>query len=384
MQARRLAAALLAAALGLGGTAAFGERPVYGAGAPAILLNYKNLDFAGKSAVSAGTTWVPLKALAREMGYSAVWNASSRVLVLTRPGRQITVTAGSGTAKVNGTAYALKAPVRLTKGVLRIPLVSGAELLGGKVWRDPSTGNLNITEEWRYVTAAVPGATYWVSQHTGEVYAAVASGEPKLLGRLPLSDPPYNHMLDIRTLTGGAHLLTLSDSHYAMFNEFSNVYQALIRNGEMVRQTDYHLALPSYNDAKPLPSTQLYMRDEDNVYYLGSDGSVTRTYDIKALTGSGDTFIVDYAAPDALVVRPADQAQLYLVYPSTGTAVNLTARLTAQEERKDWEQADARDPNVLERMLTLTKREGNKLTLTYLSLLHDASHTAVYTLDENL
>lgn len=375
MRTGRLAAVVLAAALGWGASTAFGAE------VSPILLNYKNLDLASKATVSAGTTWVPLKTFAMDMGYSVVWNQASKTAVLTRPGRQITVTAGSKVAKVNGTAFQLAKPVRIVAGTVYIPLVSGTGALGGRIGRDPDRGNVNIIDEARFVTAAVPDMTYWVSQHTGEVYITrSASGKPKLLGKLPLIESPYMHHLVIKTVAPGTHLFVLSDYHYAMFNNFSNVYQAVVRDGKIVKQMDFHLMAPAYSEDPKVSSTQLYIRDDDSVQYINGDGSFGRLYDIEALTGQGGKFTVEYAAPDALILRFIDTSHLYLIQNRTDAAVNLNKELVTPEDWKDWEKSDGQDPYVLARMLILTKRDGNRLTLTYRSLANDKSRTVMYSL----
>ncbi|MFD1776904.1 copper amine oxidase N-terminal domain-containing protein [Paenibacillus rhizophilus] len=375
MRTSRLAAVVLAAALGWGASTAFGAE------VSPILLNYKNLDLASKATVSAGTTWVPLKTLAIGMGYSVVWNQASKTAVLTRPGRQIAVTAGSKAARVNGTAFQLAKPVRIAAGTVQIPLVSGTGALGGKIAREPGSGSLSISDETRFTTAAVPDMTYWVSQHTGEVYASrSASGKPALLGKLPLIESPYMHNLEIKTVAGGTHLLVLSDNHYAMFNNFSNVYQALIRDGKIVKQMDFHLMAPAYSENPKVASTQLYMSGGDSVQYINGDGSLGKLYDIEALTGQSGAFTVEYAAPDTLIIRFVDTSHLYLIHTGTDAAVNLNKEVATPEDWKDWEKSDGRDPYVLARMLILTKRSGNHLTLTYRSLADDKSRTVTYSL----
>lgn len=373
MKARRLTAALLAAALALGA----GE--AYAAGSAPILLNYKNLGLSEKAKVSAGVTWVPLKALAADMGYSVVWNPSAKMVVLTRPDRQITLTAGSQEAKVNGAAVKLAQPFRNDAGVLSVPLVGGAVLLGGKVWRDPASGNLNILDAPRYVTAAASGTVYWVSQQSGEVYVS-SGGEPKLAGKLPVKASSYLHELEVQRLSGAANLLTLSDKHYAMFTNFSNVYQAVIQGGAITLQKDYHLSMPAYDLKLAVPSTQTFLRDGESVQYLGKDGAPGKSCDILALTGSTGQFTVEYAAPDALVVRLVDNAHLYVIDPSTDKAVNLTKELTEPEDWRDWEHSDGRDVYVLQRMLTLKKREGDVLTFTYGSFTNDTVWKVTYKL----
>ncbi|MBY9077864.1 copper amine oxidase N-terminal domain-containing protein [Paenibacillus sp. HN-1] len=373
MNASKLTVGLLAAAIALGaGTA-------YGAGSAPILLNYKNLGLSEKAKVSAGVTWVPLKALAADMGYSVVWNPSAKMVVLTRPDRQITLTAGSQEAKVNGAAVKLAQPFRNDAGVLSVPLVGGVVLLGGKMWRDPASGNLNILDETRYVTAAASGAVYWVSQQSGEVYVS-NGGAPKLAGKLPVKASSYMHGLEVQRLSGAANLLTLSDNHYAMFTNFSNVYQAVIQGGVITLQKDYHLSMPAYDWKPAVPSTQTFLRDGGSVQYLGKDGAPGKAYDILGLTGSTGQFTVEYAAPDALVVRLVDNAHLYLIDPSTDKTVNLTKELTEPEDWRDWEHSDGRDMYVQQRMLTLKKREGDVLTFTYGSFIKDTVRTVTYKL----
>ncbi|KAA9005818.1 copper amine oxidase N-terminal domain-containing protein [Paenibacillus spiritus] len=343
-----------------------------------VLLNDKHIE-TGRLRSLGGTAFVPLKPLAAAMGYTLAWDAGKRQATLLRPSRRVLVAAGSSSAAVNGTAVKLALPARTIGGTLYVPLASAARALGGTV--RVYGGELYIADKERLVSASIDGGTYWVSQADGTLYARLAGqAEPGRIGRLPLKDSPYNHGLTLTSAGSGAVLLELADRHYAMFNEFENVYQVLLRGNAVVAQADYHLGMPAYNRPAVPASTRQYLFDGTRVRYILSGGSLGPELDLKAITQDEGKLRVEYAASDVLLVRALPSAQLYAVHPDTGAVINLGERLIDSPDRADWKQADGNDPYVLERMLTLTKREGSKLTFVYSPLGGGKPKTRTYTL----
>lgn len=245
----KLAAGILAAAIALSPGAASA------ASASVIQLNYKETSLGRSQVVTSGTTLVPLQQLAQTMGYALTWNQSTRSAKLIRPGREVALTAGTVSATVDGTAASLTKAPHILKGKIYVPLVSAVSLLGGKTVYDKDSGSLNIVDELRYSVASAQGRTYWVSQKNGNVFYSIsASGKPVLIGELPFADLIYTHGLEVKNVGKGTELLLLTDNHYAMFQDISNGYQALIQDGTIVKQMDYHYNIKSYIKA-PLLKT---------------------------------------------------------------------------------------------------------------------------------
>lgn len=345
-----------------------------------ILLNYKETLLGSSQVVTGGTTLVPLQQLAQTMGYALSWNQSTKSAKLVRPGREVTMTAGVITSTINGKASALtKAPLIL-KGKIYVPLVSAVSALGGKAVYDKSSDSLNIVDELRYSVASAQGRVYFVSQKNGDIfYSASSAGKPVLIGELPLADLPYTHALEIKNVGKGYDLLLLTDNHYAMFNDFSNGYQALIQGGKILKQMDYHYSGASYIKAPLLKTTQLYMTDGGSIQYINSDGSLGKLFDLETITGTEGNYSVEYAAEDIILVRLMTNTHLYAIHTASGVSTNLSKELISTEDHKEWDRADGTDSFYLTKMLVLKKREGDVMTFTYATLPDGKVKTVTYT-----
>ncbi len=376
MKNGKLAAGILAAAIALSPGAASA------AAGSVIQLNYKETSLGSSQVVTAGTTLVPLQQLAQTMGYALTWNQSTKSAKLIRPGLEVTMTAGTVSAAVNGTASMLTKVPRILKGKVYVPLVSAVSLLGGKTVYDKGTGSLNIVDELRYSVASAQGRTYWVSQKNGDVfYSASAAAKPVLIGELPFADLAYTHNLEVKNVGKGTELLQLTDNHYAMFNDFSNSYQVLVKDGKVMRQMDYHYTIKSYIKAPLLKTSQLYMTDGGSVQYINADGSLGKLFDLEAITGTEGNYTIEYAAEDIILARLMSNTQLYAIHTASGAGINLSEQLISAGDRIEWDRADGSDEFYLTKMLVLKKREGNVMTFTYATLPDGKVKTVTYTVD---
>ncbi|WP_019911113.1 copper amine oxidase N-terminal domain-containing protein [Paenibacillus sp. HW567] len=347
----------------------------------AILLNDKQTTLGSSQIIEENSTLVPLKALAEAMGYTFFWNQKSKIAVLIRPGREVLFTTGSTAVQVNGGALKLTKTPHIIKGTVYVPLVSAVSAMGGKTWTDRSSGNIMLVDEPRFTQVSIQNRTYWVSQNSGELFLKAATdSKPKSIGTFPLTGWPYSHSLQIKNAGGGNDLLLLTDKHYAMFNDFTNEYQALIRNGTILKQTDYHYSIVSYpHEAEPA-TEQLYMRDDTSLQYINTDGSLGKPFDLAKSTGRTGDFTVEYVSKDVALIRYLEHAELFAIHTVTGEITNLNEKLIMPEDRKEWNTADGRDTFVVTKMLALKKREGNVMTFTYATLPEGKVKTVVYTI----
>jgi hypothetical protein len=345
-----------------------------------ILLNDKETDLGASQIIEEKTTLVPLKSLAADMGYTLSWDQNSKIAKLVRPEREVVFTINSKTAKVNGTALALSKTPRMLKGSLYVPLVSAVSALGGKTGFDNKDGKIYIVDEPRFTVTSVQGRSYWVSQKRGDFYyLKSASDKPVRIGNLPLNGSVYNHYFEVKQLGNGTDFLQLIDNHYAMFNNFSNVYQVLVQNGVILKQMDYQLVTAVYTPTQSLPATQLFMTDGSSLQYINQDGSLGKLFELEKITGKAGTFLVEYAAEDLALVRSKNTTQLYAIGIATGTVTNLSEQLISSEDRKEWDRADGSDPYVLSKMIVLKKREGNVLTFNYTPMIGGSAKKVTYT-----
>lgn len=157
-----------------------------------IALNYKDTGMGSSQIIVESTTFVPLKSLAAAMGYTLSWNQKAKSANLIRPDREVIFTLGATLVKVNGTSLPLSKTPRMVNGSIYVPLVSAVHASGGRIGYNSSSGQLDIVDIPRFVTASVKGRSYWVSQKNGEVYyLSTSTGKPDKIGNIPLKESPY-------------------------------------------------------------------------------------------------------------------------------------------------------------------------------------------------
>lgn len=345
-----------------------------------IQMNYNESPMSGTQIISAGTLFVPLQQLAQDMGYALTWNQNTKSAKLFRPGSEVLLTAGSVKLAVNGNNVSIAQAPQIIKGKTYVPLVPAVKAMGGKIGYDNNSASLNIVDELRYSAASVKGRFYWVSQSNGDVYYSPSSNsKPDLIGELPFADLAYRHHLTVKHMAKG-DLLNLTDNHYAMFSDFSNSYQALIRDGRILKQMEYHLRTPSYIKTPGPKSTQTYMTDGKSVQWISPDGSLGKLLDLESITGEKGEYSVEYAAEDILLVRLMENTRLYAIQPVTGDSTDLTGALISTEDLKEWDRADGSDPYIVSKMLVLQKREGSIMTFTYAAIPDGKIRTVKYDL----
>ncbi|MNN65311.1 hypothetical protein D3C81_1808020 [compost metagenome] len=166
-----------------------------------------------------------------------------------------------------------------------------------------------------------------------------------------------------------------------MFNDFSNSYQVLIKDGKVVKQMDYHYTIKSYIKAPLLKTSQLYMTDGLSIQYINADGSLGKLFDLEAITGTEGNYTIEYAAEDIILARLMTSTQLYAIHTASGAGTNLSEQLISAGDRKEWDRADGSDEFYLTKMLVLKKREGNVMTFTYATLPDGKVKTVTYKVD---
>ncbi|MFC4098943.1 copper amine oxidase N-terminal domain-containing protein [Paenibacillus xanthanilyticus] len=118
MRRRTLLAAMLAVAITVGAAApaviaAGATTSVYVNGVPSAAL---------KPVVDPSGVYLPYKPLFAQFGYTAAYDAKTKLHVLAKPGIKIVFAVGSRTASVNGKTVKLSAPARTVGGTVYVPL----------------------------------------------------------------------------------------------------------------------------------------------------------------------------------------------------------------------------------------------------------------------
>lgn len=134
---------VIAAAAALATT--LGCATAYAGTIPKINLNGNKILLQDSPFIENGTTYIPLRALADNMGISVDWDSATNTATLKSGTTTITQAIGSKTATVNGQPVNLPAEALIRDGVTYIPVRFAAEALGGEITYNTDANSVNIT-----------------------------------------------------------------------------------------------------------------------------------------------------------------------------------------------------------------------------------------------
>jgi alkaline phosphatase len=171
----------------------------------ALELNGRALVTNASPFFSGGHLMLPARELFEAMGGTVVWNLATRTLNVSVRGKAIQLTVGQNTAMIDDTLVSLAQTSRISRSILFINAQPIIEALGDKVVWDATRRVLAITRETRNVIFFHPdgfGLSHW-----GSLRTLIAGTDGKInWDRLPHMAPYTGHMKDGITGTshGGA------------------------------------------------------------------------------------------------------------------------------------------------------------------------------------
>ncbi|MGE5404341.1 MAG: copper amine oxidase N-terminal domain-containing protein [Candidatus Saccharibacteria bacterium] len=119
----------------------------YGVGAvvTTVVVGDKALKFDVPPMVLDGTTFVPMRTIFEALGADITWNKHTRTVVAKKDKRQVRLTVGDSTAKVDDHVVFLDTPALIVRGRLLVPLRFVTQALGAEIRWD-GTSKIIISE----------------------------------------------------------------------------------------------------------------------------------------------------------------------------------------------------------------------------------------------
>lgn len=96
--------------------------------------------------IEQGRTQVPLRAVFQALGAEVEWDGATHTVTATRRGRQVVLTVGAPTARVDGQEVPLDVPARIVDNRTFVPLRFVAEALGASVGYDAAARTVLVVD----------------------------------------------------------------------------------------------------------------------------------------------------------------------------------------------------------------------------------------------
>lgn len=122
-------------------------------------INNKAVTCTQKPVMQDGTTLVPLKVIAENLGAEVKWDKATKTVTVVKGDKTIILTIGSKTAKVNGEALTLAQAPKVINGSTMLPIRFVSEQLDCSVVWNSQTQAVYVTDKG--VEAEIPDTTGW-------------------------------------------------------------------------------------------------------------------------------------------------------------------------------------------------------------------------------
>lgn len=222
---RKTATLLIAALLAL--TLATGEsRAVSGV---ALMLNGTEVKLAAQPYLSdEGRTFVPIRFVSEQLGYTVDWNADERSVTVHDGGTKLYMIVGEKSAEVNGAAVALDSAVALKDSSVFVPLRFILEQLGADVTWDPATHRVEMTTEPWFQTRTVRANN---RSFTVQI-AHLPAGSPLRVG---LADGRIGQTAEFAGFAGQAKAVAaINGAYFEAYGGVPEPWGTLIDGGELI------------------------------------------------------------------------------------------------------------------------------------------------------
>ncbi|MEQ8200632.1 MAG: copper amine oxidase N-terminal domain-containing protein [Syntrophomonadaceae bacterium] len=111
---------------------------------PSIILDGQQLSIAVPAIDEHGRTLVPVRAFFEALGAAVSWDEGTQTVTIKKDDKEIKLTIGQTTAKINGTAVDLDTPPQVVDGRILVPLRFVTEAIGASVAWNAETQVINI------------------------------------------------------------------------------------------------------------------------------------------------------------------------------------------------------------------------------------------------
>jgi len=288
----------------------------------------------------------------------------SGTVLFTSPWRRIELHVGSKTADINGSKIALSAAPIRKEGIIYLPVQVLSKLMNQGVQWDEKQSRLTVRAETRVLSVGAVDSWFWVDKLYGNIYKAKPKQEAVKIARTT-KDLRYAEELQIDILGSDRYLLRAMDG----YAEPHIITKLLINQNQLVHEAKVQYKEKWYVPGIERAGEDLLMINGRKLAVVTPDGFVKAEYDMQALGGAYEDYVVEALYDDVLLLRTYSSRTLRLVDLNTKRKYLLYQELLSDEEQKAIVSSNAYGYGFQGDQLTLTGRKGDQFTFKHQSLL---------------
>lgn len=343
---------------------------------------WSTLDVKHKPYTNKGVVFIPLKEVSEQLQLQLTIPGKNE-LYINSPTQSVRMIIGNSRAvNAKGTALKLEAAPVVKKGVTYVPASLITKGFGIQLKYDSKSGLRTTFDSWsQYAYASKANMLFWVNRETGMLSMGKAGTTPTKVGILPIEDIDQVG-LNAHRINSNTYVVDLSN-YYGEPHIHEGRYRVLIQDMKILKlsKTNHtNFAGINYRPDQLSYKGKVAMMNGSTLELVHPMGKTVKTYDLAALTGVDDHFIVEAIEQDFLLVRPYTKATLYIVEPTGKSAELIYPDLMDEESIKAIEEMPPNEVGFIGDGLTYDGYAGGKLKLQYENPFLDIKKKLTYAL----
>lgn len=324
-----------------------------------IRINYAEAELNGKPIFQSGRIYVPMFSLGNYLSFFTLMDSSNDTFRVLVPGQEVIMKVGETQVKSFGKTIQLEGAPIIHNNALYVPLQLFSSVLQVPMSWESRTGTVDITYDTPYIFAKEKGAAFWFRKSIGDLYMSTGN-KPFLLKNIKLKTSDTS-ILTASQISNDSYMLQIEDDTITGYV----IYKAIIQHHK-VAISSLAQYKRSGNTLKSIDRVgDLWvMIDDSTLKLVASDGTIKTSYSAQEIFGENDTFTVEEAFDDYLLVRPSRQKILYLFNRKTKESIALYKHLMTSEEQASIDSALANGLNKDGDSLYLDRIKGDVLYFT--------------------
>lgn len=299
-----------------------------------IRINYAEAELNGKPIFQSGRIYVPMFSLGNYLSFFTWMDSSNDTYRVLVPGQEVIMKVGETQVYSFGKTIQLEGAPIIHNNALYVPLQLFSSVLQVPMSWESRTGTVDITYNTPDIFAKEKGAAFWFRKSIGDLYMSTGN-KPFLLKNINLETSDTS-ILTASQISNDSYMLQIEDDSTRRYV----IYKAIIHHHEVVTSSIVGYERNGTNLKSIEKAGDLWiMIDNSTLKLADTDGTIKTSYSAQEIFGENDTFTVEEAFDDYLLVRPSTQKILYLFNRKTKESIALYKHLLTGEEKASIDSA---------------------------------------------
>ena len=324
-----------------------------------IRINYAEAELNGKPIFQSGRIYVPMFSLGNYLSFFTWMDGSNDSFHVLVPGQEVIMKVGETQVYSFGKTIQLEGAPIIHNNALYVPLQLFSSVLQVPMSWESRTGTVDITYNTPYIFAKEKGAAFWFRKSIGDLYMSTGN-KPFLLKNIKLETSDTS-ILTASQISNDSYMLQIEDDSTRRYV----IYKAIIHHHEIATSSIVGYERNGTNLKSIEKAGDLWvMIDNSTLKLADADGTIQASYSSQEIFGENDTFTVEEAYDDYLLVRPSRQKILYLFNRKTKESIALYKHLLTGAEKASIDSALANGSNNFGDSLYFEHIKGDVLYFT--------------------